>query len=57
MYNELLAQYYLYNCGRLIRELDEVKDEKFINKRAAATAYLQAYDDMLNTMVKRPKNT
>ena len=57
LYNELFTQYYFFNTNRLIEKPKDEENQKFNNKGDAAKAYLIAYDKMLNTMVKRPKNT
>lgn len=57
LYNELFTQYYFFNTNRLIEKPKDEENQKFNNKGDAVKAYLIAYDKMLNTMVKRPKNT
>lgn len=57
IYNELFAQYYLFNTNLYIEQPKDKEKQKFNSKRDAAKAYLTVYDRMLNTMIKLPKNT
>lgn len=56
LYNELFTQYYFFNTKTVEKPRDE-ENKRFNNRKDAAAAYLTVYDNMLNTMVKRPKNT
>lgn len=57
IYNELFAQYYIFTTNRYVDKPKYKEKQKFNSKSDAAKAYLTVYDRMLNTMVKRPKNS